>query len=192
MNIENFKSALRTGGVRPALFRVQGNIGRTSLPDQVGFLVKTASLPASTIGEIAVPYRGREIKLPGKRTYESWDITILSDGEFNLRNAFERWMNDLNDTVENTASEQHNLNNVLFPTWSIDQLDRTGSPIKTYTFLHCWPTSISSIETTYDNETLAEFTVTLAYSYFVSNDGTGNNRVALGDAAAPGELGPLR
>jgi len=192
MNIEKFKSALVTGGVRPALFRVQGDIGRTSLPDQVGFLVKTASLPASTIGEIAVPYRGREIKIPGRRTYESWDITILSDGQFALRNAFERWMNDLNDTVENTASEPHNLNNVLFPTWSIDQLDRTGSPIKTYTFLHCWPTSISSIETTYDNETLAEFTVTLAYSYFVSNDGTGNNRVALGDAAAPGELGPLR
>lgn len=187
MNIEKFKSALNTGGVRPALFRVQGNIGRTSLPDQVGFLVKTASLPASTIGEIVVPYRGRDIKIPGRRTYESWEITILSDGQFNLRNAFERWMNDLNDTVENTASDQHNLNNVLFPTWSIDQLDRTGDPLKTYTFYHCWPSAISSIETTYDNETLAEFTVTLAYTYFLSDNGTGNNRVPLGNAAFPGE-----
>ena len=33
MNIERFKSALSTGGVRPAFFRVQGAIGRTTLPD---------------------------------------------------------------------------------------------------------------------------------------------------------------
>ena len=187
MNIERFKSALSTGGVRPAFFRVQGNIGKTSLPDKVGFLVKAASLPASEIGEIPVDYRGRNIKLPGKRTYADWDITLLVDGEFQTRNAFERWMNDLNDAVENVADQEHNLNNVLFPNWSIDQLDRTGKPIKTYTMFHCWPKAVSSIDTTYDNEALAEFSVTLAYSYFLTNDGTGSNRVPLGDAAFPGE-----
>tara|TARA_R100000951_G_C2550632_1_gene152326 strand:- start:30 stop:593 length:564 start_codon:yes stop_codon:yes gene_type:complete len=187
MNIERFKSALSTGGVRPAFFRVQGNIGKTSLPDKVGFLVKAASLPASEIGEIPVDYRGRNLKLPGKRTYADWEITLLVDGEFSTRNAFERWMNDLNDAVENVADQEHNLNNVLFPNWSIDQLDRTGNPIKTYTMFHCWPKSVAAIETSYDNEALAEFSVTLAYSYFLTNDGTGSNRVPLGDAAFPGE-----
>ena len=96
-------------------------------------------------------------------------------------------MNDLNDAVENVADQEHNLNNVLFPNWSIDQLDRTGKPIKTYSMFHCWPKSVSQIDVSYDNEALAEFSVTLAYSYFLTNDGTGSNRVPLGDAAFPGE-----
>lgn len=186
MNIERFKSALNTGGVRPAFFRVQGRIGRTSLPDKVGFLVKAASLPSTELGEIVVDYRGRSLKLPGRRTYGDWDITILSDGEFELRNAFERWANDLNSAVGNIATEEHNLNNVLFPNWSLDQLSRTGEPIKTYTMFHCWPKTVSPIEVSYDNEALAEFTVTLTYSYFLTNDGT-DERVPLGDAAFPGE-----
>ena len=155
MNIERFKSALSSGGVRPAFFRVQGAIGKTTLPDKVGFLTKAASLPSSEIGEIPVDYRGRNLKLPGKRTYGDWELTILSDGEFQLRNAFERWMNDLNDAVENVSDQEHNLNNVLFPNWSIDQLDRTGKPLKTYTMFHCWPKSVSAMEISYDNETLA-------------------------------------
>ena len=146
-----------------------------------------SDLEDSEIGEIPVDYRGRNLKLPGKRTYGDWEITMLADGEFQLRNAFERWMNDLNDAVENVADQEHNLNNVLFPNWSIDQLDRTGKPLKTYTMFHCWPKSVSAMENSYDNETLAEFSVTLAYSYFLTNDGTGSNRVPLGDAAFPGE-----
>lgn len=187
MNIERFKTALSSGGVRPSFFRVQGNVGKTSLPDKIGFLIKTASLPASEISEIPVQYRGRTIKLPGNRTYNDWELTILMDGEMELRNAFESWMNDLNSAVDNVADQDHNLNNVLFPNWSIDQLDRKGNPIKTYTMYHCWPKSISAVETSYDNESLAEFTVTLAYTYFLTNDGTGNDRVPLGEGAFPGE-----
>jgi hypothetical protein len=187
MNIEKFKSALSKGGVRPAFFRVQGNIGKTSLPDKIGFLVKTASLPASNIGEIPVNYRGRVLKLPGVRTYDDWELTILADGDMQIRNAFERWINDLNDAVENVSDQEHNLNNVLFPSWTIDQLDRTGDPLKTYTMFHCWPKTVSAMENSYENEGLADFTVTLAYSYFLTNDGTGSNRVPLGDAAFPGE-----
>lgn len=187
MNIERFKSALSSGGVRPAFFRVQGAIGKTTLPDKVGFLVKSASLPASELGEIGVDYRGRNIKLPGRRTYGDWEITVLADGEFQLRNAFERWSNDLNDAVENTTDQEHNLNNVLFPNWSIDQLDRKGNPIKTYTMFHCWPKTVAAIDTSYDSEALAEFSVTLTYSYWLTNDGSGSNRVPLGDAAFPSE-----
>ena len=186
MRIDNFKNAL-AGGVRPSLFRVQGAIGPTTLPDQVGFLVKTASLPATDIGEIPVEYRGRSIKLPGKRTYADWEITVISDGKFDLRNAFERWINALNDTVENTSTNPHDLagNNPLFRDWAIDQLDRTGEPIKSYKFLNCWPKSISAIETTYDNEALAEFTVTLAYTYFTTS-GVGTS-TPVGIAGFPGE-----
>ena len=90
MNINNFKNALTRGGVRPFLFRVQGSIGNVSLPSEVGYLCKAAQLPTSTIGEITIAYRGRQIKLPGERTYEAWNLTFLADGEFLLRNSLQR------------------------------------------------------------------------------------------------------
>ena len=77
MNIDKFKEALSQGGVRKNLFRVQGNIGNTSLPTKVGFLCKAASLPASTIAPIEVPYRGRKLKLPGDREYAEWSLTFV-------------------------------------------------------------------------------------------------------------------
>ena len=131
MNIDSFKTALSKGGVRPHLFRVQGNIGNTSLPTKVGFLCKAAQLPATTIGSIEVPFRGRKIKLPGEREFAEWTLTFLSDGDFELRNAFEKWMDDLNQTVSNVSTSEHNLSGPLFPDWI--ELARQSSPTSSST-----------------------------------------------------------
>ncbi len=184
MNIDSFKTALSKGGVRPHLFRVQGNIGNTSLPTKVGFLCKAAQLPATTIGAIEVPFRGRKIKLPGEREFAEWTLTFLSDGDFELRNAFEKWMDDLNQTVSNVSTSEHNLSGPLFPDWRIDQLDRTGDAIKSYQFFHCWPSEVSSVDVSTDATDLMEFTVTLQYTYFITQDTDVN--VGTGIAAAPG------
>jgi hypothetical protein len=184
MNIDKFKNALAKGGVRPFLFRVQGAIGNTSLPTKVGYLCKAASLPSSTIGTIEVPFRGRKIKLPGEREYGEWSLTFLCDGDFDLRNAFEQWMDDINQTVSNLSTTEHNLSGPLFPDWRIDHLDRTGEPIKSYQFFHCWPSEVGSIDVSTDGTDLAEFTVNLQYTYFV----TQNTDVSVqpGIAAVPG------
>jgi len=184
MNINKFKSALSKGGVRAHLFRVQGNIGNTSLANKVGFLCKSASLPATTIAEIEVPFRGRKIKLPGDRTFEAWTLSFLSDGDFELRNAFEKWMDDLNHTVANTASVEHDLNGSLFPDWRFDQLDRKGTPIKSYKFMHCWPSEVSAVDVTTDSADLMEFSVTLQYTYFTTQDT--DEKSGLGIASSPG------
>ena len=49
------------------------------------FLCRSAGIPASTIGTVEVPFRGRVIKLPGDRTFESWTITVMAD---------ERWQSE--------------------------------------------------------------------------------------------------
>lgn len=184
MNIDNFKNALSKGGVRPHLFRVQGNIGNTSLPSKVGYLCKAAQMPATSITPLEVPYRGRKIKLPGEREFAEWSLTFLSDGDFELRNAFEKWMDDLNQTVSNVSTSEHNLSGPLFPDWRIDHLDRTGDPIKSYQFFHCWPSEVGAIDVSTDATDLVEFTVTLQYTYFVTQDT--DVSVPTGIAAAPG------
>ena len=179
MNIDKFKNAIG-GGVRPSLFRVQGNIGTTTSPDVMSFLVTAAQLPASTLGEIDVNYRGRQLKLPGSRTFEPWTLTVLNDEGMFLRSRFEKWLDDLNGAASNVAQRPITLTNAVdFPTWSIDQLNRNGQPIKSYELLYCFPTSVSGIDLSADADGLSDFQVTLSYSYFLTS---GVNGIPVGTA----------
>ena len=90
MNIDSFKDAVG-GGVRNALFRVNGSIGNQGPNNLTTFLCTAAQLPTSTLGQTTAPYRGRNIKIPTSRTFEDWTITILADRGHVLRSQFEQW-----------------------------------------------------------------------------------------------------
>ena len=184
MNIDKFKNAIG-GGVRPSLFRVRGNIGSSTSPDSLSFLCTASSLPASSLGTIEAPYRGRTLKLPGSRTFEDWSITILNDEGMNLRTLFEKWLDDLNGAVSNVAARDNTLSkNIDFPTWAVDQLDRNGSPIKSYELHYCFPTSVSAVELSAEGEGLSDFEVSLAYTYHLTS---GVNGIQVGTAPARGD-----
>ena len=172
-SIEKIKSTLKGGGARPNLFQVN----LTSFPggadydsDEFSVLCKAAQLPASNIASIDVPFRGRSIKIAGDRTYADWTIQVLMDTNFKLRNAFERWSNGINNATDgegltNPADYQVDA--------FVDQLDRNGATIKSYTLRGVFPTIIAPIELTYDEATaIEEFAVTFAYQYFESNTTT--------------------
>ena len=86
--IDRFKSKLTGGGARPNLFEVAldfpegttGDAGDVSkdFNDKVRFLVKAANLPASNITPIDVPFRGRNLKIAGDRTFDVWTITVIN------------------------------------------------------------------------------------------------------------------
>ncbi len=52
------------------------------------------------IGQVVVPFRGRQIKIAGDRTFAAWSVTVLNDTNFKLRNAFERWQNGINNMTD--------------------------------------------------------------------------------------------
>jgi len=172
LNIDDFKSKLVGGGARSNLFRATvtypgfaaGDIELTS------FMCKSAQLPASTIETIEVPFRGRQFKIAGDRTFEAWSITIINDTDFAVRNAFERWMNGVNGHQENTG-----LTN---PTdykadMIIEQLDKTGVAVKRYDFKGAFPSSVSAIDVSYDTENeIEEFEVEIQYDYWTSGTTT--------------------
>ena len=55
----------------------------------------------------------------------------------------------------------------------VDQLDRNGATIKSYTLRGVFPTEIAAIELDYGtNDAIEEFGVTFAYQYFESNTTT--------------------
>ena len=101
--ISDFKGALIGGGARPNLFEVE----LTTLPAGISwnssdfsYMCKAATLPASNIENIDIPFRGRIFKVAGDRTIDPWTVTIINDENFNLRNAFEEWT-DLIAKLEN-------------------------------------------------------------------------------------------
>ena len=135
-------------------------------------MVKAAQLPASTIGLIEVPYRGRKIKVPGDRTFAEWTITVLADGDFDLRNKFEAWSNRIQTHRSNISPDATPLTNTsdIFQDWQIFQLDRAGNRLKAYNFVGCWPSEVSAIDVNFETtDSLSEFTVTLQYTYWESN-----------------------
>jgi len=111
-------------------------------------------------------YRGREVKLAGERIFQNWTVSILNDNDFDIHNAFESWMQQINNKQENSGM----VNPLLYTTnMNVEQLDRNGVTLKKYTFQDAWPTVISPIGLGFDhNDRVEEFQVEFAYSWFES------------------------
>ena len=174
-NLTSFKAQLTGGGARTNLFSVT-----MTFPSDVStgfaagqkaeFLIKAAALPSSAITPIEVPYRGRKLKIAGDRTFEPWTITVINDTDMTIRNAFEEWSHRITRNDENTSVFGNNLDYMGSAT--IYQLDREANKVKAYDMLGCWPSQISSIEVSYENEGVQEFTVELQFQEWFSSDST--------------------
>jgi hypothetical protein len=168
-NIDNFKAKLTGGGARPNLFKVICNFPAEAEGDAelASFLIKGAGLPASVIAPIEVPYRGRKLKVAGDRTFEPWTITVINDEGFVIRNAFERWMNSINEHLNNVGL----INPNDYQTdMTVQQLGKDDSVLKTIDLKGVFPTNLSQIELNYEtNDTIEEYTVELQYQYWTSN-----------------------
>jgi hypothetical protein len=159
--ITDFKSKLTGGGARTNLFEVVLSFPEVAPADTVvldksRFLVKAAALPASTIAALPVSFRGRTLNVAGDRTFESWSVTVINDTDFSIRSAFENWMNTMNRVSDNTGVTDPSLYQAdAF----VYQLDRDGSTLRAYHFYDIFPTNISAIDLSYDNEGIEEFSV---------------------------------
>ena len=186
--ISDFKGALVGGGARPNLFEVE----LTTLPAGISwnasdfsYMCKAATLPASNIANIDIPFRGRIFKVAGDRTIDPWTVTIINDENFNLRNAFEEWT-DLIAKLENnmgaTDPEAYMVNAKVY------QLGRGSTPnaksnsgtansvLKEYEFYNIWPSTVAAIDLSYDStDTIEEFTVDFQVQSYKFNGAGGSN-----------------
>ena len=103
-NVSSFLQVVKQG-VRPNMFQVDISFPGSVDADQtlVSYMCKSAVLPASNIGVIEVPFRGRTVKIAGDRTFDNWSATFINDKEMKSRSYFEQWLNQINTHKENTA-----------------------------------------------------------------------------------------
>ena len=195
-SIDSFKARLVQGGARPNLFEVEMDFpsGVGIFDDEIEntthrMMIKGAQLPASYIQEVVVPFRGRQLKVAGDRRFDPWTITVINDGDFKLREAFERWANFITKVSDGSGT----INPTdYFAEWVVNQLgradtdlnvrgDQSGATLpvlRRYKMHGCWPSVVSPIELSYDTaDTIEEFQVTLQVQWWEAYDGRNKDSV---------------
>ena len=186
-SIDDFKSRLTGGGARGNLFQVvlanplvlQSN--KIDIGD-ASYLCEAASLPASTLGVIEIPFRGKKLKYPGDRTFDVWTVTIINDTGFSIRTPFEAWSN----AIQNHSDAGGTQNPAAYMVdLTVDQFDRGDSQgvadidrsniIKSYSLRGAWPSEVGQIELSYADDNIERFQVTFQYQYWTS-DGVTDGR----------------
>jgi len=162
-SINEFRSRLQYDGARNNLFEVQiASPVDGAFPAKSSFFVRSASLPASQIGFINVPYFGRFIKIPGDRTFPDGSVTVINDEDFALRNSLEKWSNAMSNLRANIRSIRTYTADAI-----VTQYSKTGSAIRTYRFHNIFPTNIAEIPLDWaSTDAIEEFGVTFQYDYW--------------------------
>lgn len=198
-SLSQFKSRLAGGGARPNLFEVSIPSFPSAISDAWGsgdqsengtfkFLCKAAALPASNTPSVPVPFRGRQLKVSGDRTFDPWTVTIINDEDFQLRTAFERWANVISKLDDATGVT--NPSSYMTDAY-VQQLGRgaerfattnsggQSAVLRTYKFFDIFPTIISEIALSYESgDTLEQFDVTFDVQYYTignSLESSGSN-----------------
>ena len=102
--ISDLKEAI-SNSARPNLFECEiqfptnltsAGVSPTEANESFKFLCKAAAIPSMTIGVVEIPFRGRRIKVPGDRIFDTWTATIMVDDNHFIRRAFKEWVNNIN------------------------------------------------------------------------------------------------
>ena len=173
-NIDDFKARLKGGGARLNQFKVTmpfpGFAAVGGETEEMAFLCHTTSLPAHTIGEVNVEFRGRTLHMAGDRSFAAWSTTVYNDTDYKVYRAVERWMNGMNNITDNEGLT--NPTDYQVDAF-IDSLDRNGTLLKSWTFRGMFPITLPGFAFVSSAQTsVAEFDVTWQYQYFETDTTT--------------------
>ena len=176
-NITEFRSRMTGGGARSNLFEVEIKfpdglaINESLVSDKTPFLVKAAEIPASNLGNIPVPYRGRVLPIAGDRTFDPWTVTVINDTDFLIRDAMEKWSNSINDiqTAQGQINpEEYQTSARVFQKSRLGEgTGDTETYLRIYKFEGIYPNVVSSIPLDFGaTDQIEEFQVTFNYLFY--------------------------
>ena len=108
--------------------------------------------------------------MPGNKTFDNWNVTIINDEGFAIRNGIEKWVASMGTHIGNVqSSASSTLDSGLYGNATVAQYGKTGetSILALYNFVNIFPVSVSEIALGWDaNDAIEEFTVEFAYDYW--------------------------
>lgn len=175
--VNDFVATLKLDGARTNYFEVHVTNPVSSVADNIlPILCRAAALPESNINVIRLPYAGRSLTFAGVRPpLQDWTITVINDEGFEIRNALETWHNYINSMRTNLRKFNTAAPSEYKSVATVSQYSKTGEVIRVYQMLGLWPSAISSIRVSYDEDAIQNFDVTFSYDWYEVVDGvTGN------------------
>lgn len=174
-SIYDFLANFRGGGARPNRYRVvltfpAGVPAGIAASEKISFTCSAASIPSSNIGIVDVPYMGRQVKVPGDKTFDDWTVTVLLDNDFLGRIAFEKWHDMILGFRTNVA--QANMVNPInaYARAQVFALDRADNVIARYQIDGMFPSQVGEVTLGYDqNDQIMQQPVTFAINGWSSN-----------------------
>lgn len=179
-----FTQAIERDFSRDFLFEVTaitfGNGGGAVLDTNDLVYATTASLPARTISDIPVKYRGLEFHVPGSVTYEGaagWNLNFYCDANIDIRLKLLRESRRVFDDQTTTGSYRIGGASAII---TLNQLNKQLQPIVEYQLIGCSIRNVGPIAYSMadGNGAISKFDVTMAYHYFTER-ATGNREPSL-------------
>lgn len=174
-NVQDFKSrGLTFHGARPTLFQVEINnppagTANGAAIEKVKFMCRATQIPPAIVESVPVGYFGRDIKVSGDRVYPDWNVSIINDEDFAIRDMMEAWSQVENSTVENLRRDRNYKKEAL-----ITQFGKEGNILRQYEMVGIFPTTVGPIELSWDNKNQIEvFETVFAFDWWEAVRGTG-------------------
>ncbi len=160
-------------GIRPNLYQVISSGGIT-IENQDSLLIKAASMPSASLGVVTIPFKGREVKRAGDRTFTDWTISVLCDQENEIHSRFIAWSQGFM-ALDDTTRGLNYADWSVFPlsvSSSSGKINPGGIPAdaaagKVIKLIDCWPSEVGTIDFSYDStDAVAEFSVTIGFDHW--------------------------
>lgn len=168
-----FRSKLQFGGQRPNLFEVKVTFPNSAgVDEEFTFMCRSTNSPGMTVGVVQVPYFGRMVNFAGDRTYDDWNVQVLNDEDFLVRNAFEKWQDAMNLMRHGTqrtdaTGASGGAGQNFYAKATITQFGKGGAPTKIITLVNAFPFQVGQMDLAWDNnDQIQVFDVTFRYDFF--------------------------
>lgn len=154
-DVFTFLSNFRGGGARPNRYEViltfpAGVPNGIVASEKVSFTCSAASIPSSQMGIVNVPYKGRQVKVPGDKTFDDWNVSVILDNDWLGRSVFERWHDLILGFRSNVAQPQMINPTNAFARAIVLQLDRADNLVQRYEVEGMFPSSVGEVTLGYD------------------------------------------
>lgn len=142
----------------------------------VAMMCKTTALPARGMSTIELKYKGRTIPIRGQVKYpQRWECTFYSDSAHKLKNAFETWIEAMDETVHYEEVNQYTSDTITLHGKQgyvkdiaiyQESFDETQNSCR-YILHNVFPVEVSPVSLSSEGPgTVEEFTVTFSYSHY--------------------------
>ena len=167
-NIDAYRANFQ-GGARAYLFYYKPSfptgIGNT---EESTYLVRSTSLPETSMDEIGLAWQGFDFKVAGKYTYSDWTVNFNCDANADIQKYFHNWMALIHDPTTNVYTSP----STYMMDQQVDLLGLDGNKITSYKLFACWPKSIGNATLDYTTNDVIQFDVTFTYLYHVVSSAT--------------------